>query len=55
LLSQSASGLYLVVYGAVVIVVILYFPTGISGAIGRAFGALSPRSPYSRTAETKTP
>ena len=55
LLSQSASGLYLVVYGAVVIVVILYFPMGISGAIGRAFRALSRRSPYNLAAETKTP
>jgi branched-chain amino acid transport system permease protein len=35
-LSQSAAGLYLVVYGAVVILVVLYFPTGISGAIARA-------------------
>ncbi|HEY7243116.1 MAG TPA: branched-chain amino acid ABC transporter permease [Xanthobacteraceae bacterium] len=43
-LSQSASGLYLVVYGAVVIAVILYFPSGISGAIARGFGALSRRS-----------
>ena len=34
-LSQSASGLYLVIYGAVVIVVVLYFPSGISGAISR--------------------
>lgn len=38
-LSQSAAGLYLVVYGAVVILVVLYFPTGISGAIARAVGA----------------
>jgi branched-chain amino acid transport system permease protein len=53
-LSQSASGLYLVVYGAVVIVVILYFPTGISGAIARAFGALSRRYPSSVAARTHT-
>lgn len=42
-LSQSAAGLYLVVYGAVVILVVLYFPTGITGAIARAVGALSGR------------
>jgi branched-chain amino acid transport system permease protein len=53
-LSQSASGLYLVVYGAVVIVVILYFPTGISGAITRAFRALSRRVPSSLAAKTNT-
>jgi branched-chain amino acid transport system permease protein len=39
-LSSSASGLHLVIYGAIVIVVILYFPSGISGAIGRALGRL---------------
>jgi branched-chain amino acid transport system permease protein len=54
LLSQSASGLYLVVYGAVVIVVILYFPTGISGAITRAFRALSRSGPSSLAAKTNT-
>lgn len=36
-LSQSASGLHLVIYGTVVVVVILYFPSGISGAIARAW------------------
>jgi branched-chain amino acid transport system permease protein len=39
--SQSAAGLYLVIYGAVVIVVVLYFPTGIRGAIARVFGAFT--------------
>jgi len=53
-LSQSASGLYLVVYGAVVIVVILYFPTGLSGAITRAFRALSRKDPSSLAAKTNT-
>jgi branched-chain amino acid transport system permease protein len=41
LLSQSASGLHLVIYGAVVIVVMLYFPSGISGAIARTAAALA--------------
>jgi branched-chain amino acid transport system permease protein len=40
-LSQAASGLYLVIYGGVVILVVLYFPGGISGAITRAFGVLA--------------
>ena len=39
-LSQSAAGLYLVIYGAIVIVVILYFPAGISGAIARGASTL---------------
>jgi branched-chain amino acid transport system permease protein len=42
LLSQSTSGLHLVIYGIVVIIVILYFPSGISGAIGRAVSRFSP-------------
>jgi branched-chain amino acid transport system permease protein len=41
LLSQSTSGLHLVIYGIVVIVVILYFPSGVSGAIGRAISRFS--------------
>jgi branched-chain amino acid transport system permease protein len=41
--SQSAAGLYLVIYGAIVIVVVLYFPTGIRGAIVRACSALTHR------------
>jgi branched-chain amino acid transport system permease protein len=35
LLSQSTSGLHLVIYGIIVIIVILYFPSGVSGAISR--------------------
>jgi len=35
-LSQSASGLHLVIYGTILVVVILYFPSGLSGAITRA-------------------
>ncbi len=34
-LSQSASGLHLVIYGFTVMVVMLYFPSGIAGAITR--------------------
>ena len=34
-LSGSASGLHLVIYGTIVIVAVLYFPSGISGAIVR--------------------
>jgi branched-chain amino acid transport system permease protein len=44
LLSQSTSGLHLVIYGIIVIIVILYFPSGISGAISRAASSLSPRA-----------
>ena len=42
LLSQSTSGLHLVIYGIIVIVVILYFPSGVSGAIGRAVSRFFP-------------
>ncbi len=35
-LSQSASGLHLVIYGFAVMIVMLYFPAGIAGAIARA-------------------
>jgi branched-chain amino acid transport system permease protein len=42
LLSQSTSGLHLVIYGIIVIVVILYFPSGVSGAIGRAISRFFP-------------
>ncbi|MGN6750598.1 MAG: branched-chain amino acid ABC transporter permease [Xanthobacteraceae bacterium] len=42
LLSQSTSGLHLVIYGIIVIVVILYFPSGVSGAIRRAVSRFSP-------------
>jgi branched-chain amino acid transport system permease protein len=40
-LSQSSSGLHLVIYGIIVTVVILYFPSGISGGIARVSLALS--------------
>jgi branched-chain amino acid transport system permease protein len=40
-LSQSSSGLHLVIYGIIVTVVVLYFPTGISGGISRISSALS--------------
>jgi branched-chain amino acid transport system permease protein len=40
-LSQAASGLHFVIYGTVVIIVILYFPSGISGAMARAWSLLS--------------
>jgi branched-chain amino acid transport system permease protein len=40
-LAQSASGLYLVLYGLVVILVILYFPSGVSGAIARGWARLT--------------
>lgn len=47
LLSQSISGLHLVIYGIIVIVVILYFPSGVSGAIGRAVSRFSPARGFS--------
>jgi branched-chain amino acid transport system permease protein len=40
-LSGSASGLHLVIYGTIVIVVVLYFPSGISGALARLWTGLS--------------
>jgi branched-chain amino acid transport system permease protein len=45
-LSQSTSGLHLVIYGIIVIVVILYFPSGISGAISRAVSRFSPATGF---------
>lgn len=42
-LSASASGLHLVIYGAIVIVAMLYFPSGISGAIVRLWSVRSPK------------
>jgi branched-chain amino acid transport system permease protein len=53
-LSASASGLHLVIYGAIVIVVILYFPAGISGAIRRALAPLSSRAASIAPDETKS-
>jgi branched-chain amino acid transport system permease protein len=38
-LSGSASGLHLVIYGTIVIAAMLYFPSGISGAIARLWPA----------------
>jgi branched-chain amino acid transport system permease protein len=35
-LSQSASGLHLVIYGFAVMIVMLYFPSGVAGVIARA-------------------
>jgi branched-chain amino acid transport system permease protein len=53
-LSASASGLHLVIYGVIVVVVILYFPSGISGAIARALAPLSPRAASTASAEMKS-
>jgi branched-chain amino acid transport system permease protein len=39
-LSASVSGLHLVIYGSIVIVAVLYFPSGIAGAIARGCAAL---------------
>jgi branched-chain amino acid transport system permease protein len=39
-LSASVSGLHLVIYGSIVIVAVLYFPSGIAGAIARGCSAL---------------
>jgi branched-chain amino acid transport system permease protein len=52
-LSQSASGLHLVIYGTVVIIVILYFPSGIAGAIARAWSSLSRVAGSARKPESK--
>ena len=41
LLSQSTSGLHLVIYGVIVIIVILYFPSGVSGAVSRVASRFS--------------
>jgi branched-chain amino acid transport system permease protein len=53
-LSQSASGLHLVIYGTIVIIVILYFPSGISGAIAHARSGLSRAAGAAASAEKKT-
>lgn len=52
-LSQSVSGLHLVIYGTVVIIVMLYFPSGISGAITRAWLRLSRAGGSAASAEKK--
>jgi hypothetical protein len=53
LLSQSTSGLHLVIYGTIVIIVILYFPSGISGAISRAVSRFSPAAGFAARAKPK--
>jgi hypothetical protein len=47
------SGLHLVIYGGIVIIVILYFPSGVSGAISRAWRRLSQRASPTASAEMK--
>jgi branched-chain amino acid transport system permease protein len=37
-LGNQAAGLHLVIYSALLIVVMLYFPSGIAGALGRIAG-----------------
>jgi branched-chain amino acid transport system permease protein len=53
-LSTSASGLHLVVYGAIVIAAVLYFPSGISGAIVRLW-SVRVREPDSSPARKQKP
>jgi branched-chain amino acid transport system permease protein len=53
LLSQSTSGLHLVIYGIIVIIVILYFPSGVSGAISRAASRLSPAAGFAARVQAK--
>ena len=50
-LSQSASGLHLVIYGVIVVAVMIYFPSGISGAIARAWSALARKAAARRVAK----
>jgi len=52
-LSQSTSGLHLVIYGIIVIIVILYFPSGISGAISRAVSRFSPATAFAGPVESE--
>ena len=37
-LGNQVAGLHLVIYSALLIVVMLYFPSGIAGALGRIAG-----------------
>ncbi|TMJ89089.1 MAG: branched-chain amino acid ABC transporter permease [Alphaproteobacteria bacterium] len=53
LLSQSTSGLHLVIYGIIVIVVILYFPSGVSGAIGRTVSRFFPAGGFAARVQTE--
>jgi len=48
-LSGAASGLHLVIYGTIVIAVVLYFPSGISGALARLWTGLSRRPAWQRS------
>jgi branched-chain amino acid transport system permease protein len=52
-LSQAASGLHLVIYGTIVIIVVLYFPAGISGAIARAWSRFTRTSGPKASVEKK--
>ena len=52
-LSQSTSGLHLVIYGIIVIIVILYFPSGVSGAISRAASKLSLAAGFAARVQAK--
>jgi len=54
-LSGSASGLHLVIYGTIVIIVMLYFPSGISGAIARGSAWLWSRTRSAASAGMKNP
>jgi hypothetical protein len=53
LLSQSISGLHLVIYGIIVIIVILYFPSGVSGAIGRAASRFFPTAGFTTRVQAR--
>jgi branched-chain amino acid transport system permease protein len=53
LLSQSTSGLHLVIYGIIVIIVILYFPSGVSGAISRVASRFSLAAGFAARVQAK--
>jgi branched-chain amino acid transport system permease protein len=53
LLSQSTSGLHLVIYGIIVIIVILYFPSGVSGAISRVTSRFSLAAGFAARVQAK--
>jgi branched-chain amino acid transport system permease protein len=53
LLSQSTSGFHLVIYGIIVIIVILYFPSGVSGAISRAASRFSPTAGFTTRVQAR--
>ena len=52
-LSQSTSGLHLVIYGIIVIIVILYFPSGVSGAISRVASRFSLAAGFSARVQAR--